>query len=284
MTLGFSDGAYNRASGTRDAFGALSDALVAEGHPPMVSGWGDRERADQERIWYERMTLTPGSRKTYGYRWWQGKKWWQIHPDTVAPPGTGNHEARRSNDLKWPYNSDTAAHRRAQVLAKRHTITCEGMGFREWWHWTFWGPLGTIGTPEPAGAVTTPPLEEDDMLMLNIAVGDRTHKCALGVGTFRHFIQSDPFEHIKNLARFDDQWQPVTRDQLPALLRTYGCDLHIWDVRGGEFVVLDPLDGSVRSGNMWSAVNAARSRIELVKVTSDETAAYVERLATENAG
>lgn len=168
MSLGFTDGAYNLASGTRNAFGALSADLVAEGLPPMVSGSGDRERADQERIWNERMTLTPGSRKTYGYRWWQGKKWWQIHPDTVAPPGTGNHEARRSNDLKWPYNSDTAAHRRAQVLAKRHNITCEGMGFREWWHWTFWGPLGTIGAPAgvPGSTTAPPPIqseEDDDM-------------------------------------------------------------------------------------------------------------------------
>lgn len=153
------------------------------------------------------------------------------------------------------------------------------------WHGEYFEHLDNHrNDPAPAGAVTTPPQEDDDMLMLNITVGDRTHKCALGVGTFRHFIQSDPFEHIKNLARFDDQWQPVTRDQLPALLRTYGCDLHIWDVRGGEFVVLDPLDGSVRSGNVWTAVNAARSSIEQVKVTSAETAAYVEQLANENAG
>lgn len=37
MALRFTDGAYNLASGTRDAFGALSDDLVREGHPPMVS-------------------------------------------------------------------------------------------------------------------------------------------------------------------------------------------------------------------------------------------------------
>lgn len=166
MSFGFTDGAYNLASGTRNAFGALSADLVAEGLPPMVSGSGDRERADQERIWNERMTLTPGTRKTYGYRWWQGKKWWQIHPDTVAPPGTGNHEARRSNDLKWPYNSDTTAARRAKELAKRHNITREGEKFRELWHWTFWGPLGTIGTPAPAGAATTPPQEEDELMKI----------------------------------------------------------------------------------------------------------------------
>lgn len=129
-----------------------------------------------------------------------------------------------------------------------------------------------------SGRAAAPPQEEDDMLMLNVKMGDRTHKCALGPGIFRHFVGGDPYDHIMRLARFDDQWQPLDASQLPAALRTYGCDLHIWDVRGGEFVVLDPLDGSVKSGNVWSAVNAARSTLAQVKVTSEQTAAYVKTL------
>lgn len=151
MGISFVDDAYNRAQGTRAAFNGLSDDLVREGHPAMVSLSGDREPEVQERLWYERMTLKPGSRKVYGYRFWNGQKWFQIHPDTVAPPGTGNHVARRSNDLKWPYNSDTVAARRAKVLARNHNITREGENFRELWHWTFWGSLGVIDNPSSGG-------------------------------------------------------------------------------------------------------------------------------------
>ncbi|WP_136051208.1 hypothetical protein [Microbacterium sp. K36] len=156
MGIGYVDGAYNRATGTRSAFDGLSDALEREGHPRMISLSGDREPEVQERLWYERMTLSPGGRKVYGYRWWQGQKWYQIHPDTVAPPRSSNHEARRSNDLKWPYNSDTLAARRAEELAPRFNITREGKNFRELWHWTHWGSLGRIETPASTGGTTTP--------------------------------------------------------------------------------------------------------------------------------
>jgi hypothetical protein len=170
MSIRFATGAYNNAAGTRAAFDELSSALEAEGHPAMVVLDGDREKPDQLRIWYERMTLTPGNRKVYGTAMWNGRKWYRIHPDAVGVPDTSNHEKRRANDLAWPYNSNTAAHRRAQHLAPNHGITCEGMGFREWWHWTFWGALGTIGAPAPAGgassAVPEPVWKDDDMATL----------------------------------------------------------------------------------------------------------------------
>lgn len=168
----YADGAYNLASGTRDAFGGLSAQLVREGHPDMVSISGDREPEDQWRIWNERMTLHPGNRKVYGTMWWNGQKWYRIHPDLVGPPGTSDHERRRSNDLAWPYNSNTAAHRRAQQLAPQFGIVCDGKGFSspEWWHWTNKGSLGTIGTPAGGGGsapIETPNLsEEDDMATL----------------------------------------------------------------------------------------------------------------------
>lgn len=169
MGISYVDDAYNRAHGTRAAFNGLSDDLVREGHPPMVSLSGDREPEVQERLWYERMTLKPGSRKVYGYRFWNGQKWFQIHPDTVAPPGTGNHVARRSNDLKWPYNSDTVAARRAKVLAQKHNITREGEGFRELWHWTFWGDLGVIDNPSSGGGQVPAEPEKilEDMMSSN---------------------------------------------------------------------------------------------------------------------
>ena len=266
MTLGFTDGAYNRASGTRDAFGALSDDLVAEGLPPMVSGSGDRERAVQERIWNERMTLTPGTRKTYGYRWWQGKKWWQIHPDTVAPPGTGNHEARRSNDLKWPYNSNTAAHRRAQELAKRHNITCDGMGFREWWHWTFWGPLGTIGTPALAGAATTPPQEEDEMQLYR---WNGTH--VFGIGRESVYHVPDP-PTLGRLQKTHGAFKELDNDGLTAELNFAGVH---WDavdavLRGA---------GTGSGGKYWSRLMAEGIAIRGVQATQSKTLDDVLRTA-----
>jgi hypothetical protein len=121
--------------------------------------------------------------------------------------------------------------------------------------------------------------EDDEMLMLKIDHFGSTHLCSLGNGVFRHFISADPYDKIKNVARIQDDWQSITSTELPAFLRTYGCDLQIWDVRGGAFVVLDPLDGSVKSGNMWSATNAARSTIAQVKVTSEQTAKYISELA-----
>ena len=107
----------------------------------------------------------------------------------------------------------------------------------------------------------SPRVEDDDMLALKIKSGGQEFLCALGPGIFRHFIASDPFEKIMRLMRIQDDWQFIDLSELPALLRTYGCDLNIWDIRNGDFAVLDPLDGSVRPGNMWSSAAAVRAAL-----------------------
>lgn len=113
------------------------------------------------------------------------------------------------------------------------------------------------------------------MLMIKLKGARADHLVAVGEGIFRHFIGTDPYELIKNVSRSADDWQEVHIADLPALLRTYGCDLNIWDFRdardlsksvvGGDpnavFCVLDPLDGSVKPGNMWSSANAIRRAI-----------------------
>ena len=141
---------------------------------------------------------------------------------------------------------------------------------------------------------TKPILEEDNtMLMLILKGGAKDHLVALSDGIFRHFLPSDPYQAIMQVSRSADDWQEIGLSALPALLRTYGCDLNIWDFRDGRdlsksvrgtdpnavFVVLDPLDGSVRPGNVWSAVNAGRSSVAQVKVMSEETAEYLKKLA-----
>lgn len=269
MTLGFSDGAYNHASGTRDAFGALSDDLVREGHPPMVSRSGDREPADQLRIWHERMTLSPGSRKVYGRKWWQGRLWYQIHPDAVGIPDTSNHEKRRSNDLRAPYNADTAAARRAKVLAKRHNITREGEGFRELWHWTYWGPLGTIGAPAPAGNVTpeaTSPQKASTKMTIYARRDDGLIVAIPEGGLVHNFTSMDEYEGTRNIIAFVNGQRQKHGQPLVTLPPTIGelvveCTMSAANVnylirsQGAESVATPGLDQI--AARMKAAVEAA---------------------------
>ena len=140
--------------------------------------------------------------------------------------------------------------------------------------------------PVPSGRATAPatPEEEDTMLVLRIDAGTRgTHVCTLGPKTFSHVIKEDNADWVKNVIRADDRYTDITLAQLPTLLRRYGCDLHIWDIRNGQFVVLDPLTGVASSGAVWTAENVIRSAVSQVAVTSNETAEYVKRLAEVNA-
>lgn len=149
-------------------------------------------------------------------------------------------------------------------------------------YWQFFDRNRVVGQPGPGPTPPkpTPVPEEDDMIAVHIKDGRGiTHSAVIGQGSFRHLIQSDNPEWVKNVVTADDRWTELSIEQLPVLLRTYACDLHIWDIRNGTLVVLDPLDGSVRPGNMWSATNAARSSVEQVKITSTATAAYVAQLA-----
>lgn len=155
-------------------------------------------------------------------------------------------------------------------------------------------PAGGDAKPFPTELTRPPVFEEDNtMLMLILKGGAKDHLVALSDGIFRHFLPSDPYQVIMQVSRSADDWQDLGISALPALLRTYGCDLNIWDFRDGRdlsrsvsgtdpnavFVVLDPLDGSVKPGNMWSAAGAVRSRVEQVKITSEQTAAYIAKLA-----
>lgn len=139
-----------------------------------------------------------------------------------------------------------------------------------------------LSVPAAGGPTPTPvPKEDDDMIALLI---DGQHKCTIAPAVFSHMIESDDPDRIKNIVTAEDIYVPTTLAELPVLLARHGIDLHIWDVRGGKFVVLNPLDGSVREGNTWSAWNAIRSSVAAVKVTSDQTREYVEQLAEAAAG
>lgn len=186
------------------------------------------------------------------------------------------------NGLTW--DQVDRAMESAGFAARMITEAMSGIRGGERWHYIDFNAFGAVpaiaGAPNPTPAK---PLEDDDMLMLKIG---GAHLAALGTGVFRHFLPGDPSEYIKNLARIQDDWQDVSFKDLPALLATYGCDVHIWDIRGGQFVVFDPLDGSVASGNTWSAASAIRAQVAGLKFPAPDPTPIVtavrEALATAN--
>jgi hypothetical protein len=161
MTLRFANGAYCKASGTRDSFGRASDQLEREGHPAITILSGDREYEDQKRIFLERYVTANNirGRRVYDTRRWNGVTWYRISAaGTVAIPGTSNHESRRAADLGAPYNNrHSAAHRRLQQIAAHHGLKWTGVNFSEDWHWENVGNLGQIGSAAGAAASTPAP-------------------------------------------------------------------------------------------------------------------------------
>lgn len=199
--------------------------------------------------------------------WW-GPKASSAAGDVVISLGGGKVVA-----TDWPYNGVINI---TTIDARERQIGRPYLGWTE----EILGAAIDFGTPASGGGDLYPtrPVSEEDDTMLALRI-DGVHLCTLDTGNFSHMIESDDPERIKNIVRGDDRWTETTLQELPKLLRRYACDLNIWDIRGGKFVVLDPLDNSVKQGNTWSAVNAARSTLARIEVTSEETAAYVERMA-----
>lgn len=217
-----------------------------------------------------------------GRTWDQQNKFYQAYlaylngkpwaPYALSPDAPSIHQ------LGGAVDTDDHVHHTA--LLNEHgwfqTVFWPDGSLREEWHFEYFkGRDKHINDAPPVQESE----DEDDMLALRIKTGSGTHLATLGVGVFRHFIHTDPYDKIMRLMRAKDDWQDVDLTELPALLRTYGCDLHIWDVRNGQFVVVDPLDGSIKPGNMWSALNVARSGVEQIKVTSEQTAKYLSENA-----
>lgn len=218
--------------------------------------------------WYRSAGKHPGDRNPpVGVPVWWGPKRSSAAGDVVISLGGGRVVA-----TDWPYNGVIGI---TTIDARERQISRPYLGWTE-------EILGQpIDFPRSGGGNLYPPRpvsEEDDMTMLALLI-DGVHKCTLDTGNFSHMIKSDNPDRIKDIIRGDDDWTETTLTELPVLLRRYACDLNIWDVRNGKFVVVDPLDNSVKEGNTWSAVNAARSTLARLEVTSVETAEYLERLA-----
>lgn len=216
-SLTYAGSEYNSASGTRDAFGRFSDDLVAAGLPPARVVSGDRSPAVQVGLFVARFRQQAAGVGPYGdVRWWNGSAWgypggtrWVRHSSagTVAVPGTGNHEKKRSNDLGWPYNAVTTAHLKAREIAKRHNITCDGLGFGEPWHWTYGGP---IGSDLLSGGNATP-IEEDDMYTDADRLRDEEIRAALLNGIPGRDLSRGRLDQVAD-AVFDLQKRFIVRD------------------------------------------------------------------------
>jgi len=104
-----------------------------------------------------------------------------------------------------------------------------------------------------ASTGTTNQSWEDDMIAL--AIKDNagtTHRATLGLGVFRHLLESDDVDWVKNVVTSDDNWTDCHIDRLPVLLKTYGCRTDIYRLQpDGNFAVRDTDTDTVISGGMW---------------------------------
>lgn len=241
-------------------------------HLVLDSSKGIRLNSEQRTIFLDRYRLQSSGKGPFGdVRWFEGRRYVRHSGlGTVAPPGESNHEIQGDTGAVDLADSGgagigTMGSERSNWLranAANYGLIPEGFEFKEAWHYAVPGifrtpPSDFAPTPTPA-----PLLEDDDMLMLNITgLGIATPKVTLAPGVFGHFLPSDPVERVKNISRAQDDWQDITAAELPAFLRLYGCDLRIWDVRGGQFVVLDSVTGEVGPGKTWTAAGAVRAAI-----------------------
>lgn len=228
------------ASGTRNAFGAWADDLVAEGYPAPRVNYGDRDILKEVELFTSRYRQQATGTGLYGdVRTWDGtaygypggKRWVRVSAaGTVATPGASNHGRKRSADMAYPYNSNTAAHRRAQVLAKQHNITCEGLTFGsnvEWWHWTFWGALGTVGLAVSASVTarvaTEAPKRKKRSTMIHAAYRDPNGTIAVQYrprGRITLITEAAEWDGIR--AATGAEANPVSAAQLKKLTDMYG--------------------------------------------------------------
>lgn len=201
-----------------------------------------------------------------------------LHPDTPSEHQKGNSvdsdEAQRIIAILEDHGWRRTVYR---WVNGRWTLV-------EPWHFEYFAHLDNHrNDPAPSGSATAPPVseEDDDMIAGRIIDGRGVqHHVIIGNGHLRHLINADDPEWMKNVCTADDRWTDIPIQRLPSVLRSFACDLHIWDIRNGSFVVLDPLTGTVSAGALWSATNAGRSGIARVEVTSAETAAYIAELAS----
>lgn len=230
---------------------------------------GIRLHQEQIDIFLQRYVTAGEVRGRYVYdtRVWRGTRYYRIsNAGTVAAPGESNHEIQ-GNSAAWDFadsGNDAGVSRAGsersnwlRANAWRYDLEPEGFNFGEAWHYKAKNIYNAVpGGQAPSGSNSTP--KESTVLALRIKDNRGTiHFASLEVGVFRHLIGSDNVERHRNVVTMDDAYTDLSIDELNIYLTSYGCDTNIYRVNpDGAFVVLDPRNGSVGPGNMWSAVNA----------------------------
>lgn len=212
------------------------------------------------------LTISPGKN---AYRDYEG----QVHarklaeaegrPNDAAIPGTSSH----GGELNGRDSLAIDVWNWAQLGQERFYAIVREAGFEpgyfDWepWHIIDWEPYRSI-TPPPAPKPTIPKAEEDEMLQLIL---DGRHYIAVGPGILHHYVGGDPFEAVKNIERSADDWQHVSWTVFAAILKENGCDKNIRDNPKGTFAVQNPLDGTTKPGNTWTAWNAVRAELRNIR-------------------
>jgi hypothetical protein len=146
-SLRFAPGASFGRAGTRQAFEAFSDALVAAGLPPITVTSGDRDEAEQWALFYARYVPADqiNGRRTYDSAVVNGVRYYRVSTaGKVDLPSLSWHVKGTAGDLGWPYNNTgNPQYARAREIGKKYQITPDvGIAAGEAWHWQFYGNAG----------------------------------------------------------------------------------------------------------------------------------------------
>lgn len=233
--------------------------------------------AEGKRRWGVTFYITgPSSR---GWDGWNGYRPYDIQVkyknafgNMAASPGTSSHGGFYRGQEVFAVdvaNWNAVTWSRFSGLMAEAGLRTNFVSPEERWHvgdfnnpWVVPSFAGASPAPVPPPVIYYP--EEDNMIVINVNTGSAgRHLCMLGKGVFSHLVPEDApavMADITGQKRIFD----FDIAHLPRLLRNYGCDPNIWDIRGGRFVVLDPIktgDQQVAQGNTWTDVKQARAQI-----------------------
>lgn len=206
---------------------------------------------------------------------WIARRIWGVG---AAVPGTSSHggfwEGRQTLAMdygNWAWVYEYHGGYEAFADDCRAVGLTPGMIMRsrgypdEPWHVIDLNPWSAVPAFEDATPFTPVKEEEPMTLMLRVKIPNGTkHTCLLSDGVFAHLMPEDKPDYVRDANKAE--WVDADLAWLARLLRVFGCDKNIWDVRDGKFVVLDPLAGTVAQGNTWTADKAVRAAVAGIKI------------------
>lgn len=146
----------------------------------------------------------------------------------------------------------------------------------ERWHWNDprWSSLPVIKTNSALAGGTlsplpiTPPMEDPVSLPLKL---DGEHLFVLSPGAITHLTHDA--DYVRNVLVTDDQWLPVNKEQMVALLDAHGVPRDIVDGYNGT--VLNPATLQQEKGGYWSWARAEHEDARRARVAQDKKLAEI---------